>query len=194
MAAYAHSTGSTGQLEYITPPLRHQFRPEVVFVFCGNGAGRADLVARCQGLPQRADAADLVMRRPIHIDLVIAKPRTTRMGWVGQYSGELIESAVCAQNAHMKGQKHFNWNPEKNQVLLRERGISFERIVFEIASGNELAVLEHPNQEKYPGQKISMVQVEDYVCAVPFIETDLEIFLRTIIPSRKATKQNRSSL
>ena len=84
--------------------------------------------------------------------------------------------------------KYFNWNPEKNQLLLRERGISFERIVFEIASGNELAVLDHPNQEKYPGQKISKVQVEDYVYAVPFIETDLEIFLKTIIPSRKATK------
>ena len=94
----------------------------------------------------------------------------------------------------MTSQKYFNWNPEKNQLLLRERGISFERIVFEIASGDELAVLDHPNQEKYPGQKISMVQVEDYVYAVPFIETDLEIFLKTIIPSRKATKQFRSNL
>ena len=94
----------------------------------------------------------------------------------------------------MTSQKYFNWNPEKNQLLLRERGISFERIVFEIASGNELAVLDHPNQEKYPGQKISMVQVEDYVYAVPFIETDLEIFLKTIIPSRKATKQLRSNV
>ncbi len=94
----------------------------------------------------------------------------------------------------MTNQKHFNWNPEKNLLLLRERGISFERIVFEIASGNELAVLEHPNQEKYPGQKISIVQVEDYVFAVPFVETDLEIFLKTIIPSRKATKQYRSNL
>jgi uncharacterized DUF497 family protein len=94
----------------------------------------------------------------------------------------------------MSSQKYFNWNPEKNQLLLRERGISFERIVFEIASGNELAVLEYPNQDKYPGQKISMVQVEDCVYAVPFIETDLEIFLKTIIPSRKATKQFRSNL
>ena len=94
----------------------------------------------------------------------------------------------------MIGQKYFNWNPEENQLLIRERGVSFERIVFEIASGNELAVLEHPNQEKYPGQKISMVQVEDYVYAVPFIETDLEIFLKTIIPSRKATRQFRSNL
>jgi uncharacterized DUF497 family protein len=94
----------------------------------------------------------------------------------------------------MMVQKHFNWNPEKNQLLTRERGVSFERIVFEIASGNELAVLEHPNQEKYPGQKISMVQVDGYVYAVPFVETDHEIFLKTIIPSRKATKHYRSNL
>ena len=48
----------------------------------------------------------------------------------------------------MADQKHFNWDPEKNRLLLAQRGISFERIVFEIASGNELAVLEHPNQER----------------------------------------------
>jgi len=87
----------------------------------------------------------------------------------------------------------FNWSAEKNQLLIHERGISSERIVFEIASGNEIAVLEHPNQEKYPGQKISMVQVDDYVYAVPFIESEAEIFLKTIIPSRKATKQYRSN-
>lgn len=92
----------------------------------------------------------------------------------------------------MSFQKIFNWNGEKNQLLIRERGVSFERIVFEIASGHELAVLEHPNQERYPGQKISMVQVDDYVCAVPFIETEEEIFLKTIIPSRKATRQYRN--
>ena len=92
----------------------------------------------------------------------------------------------------MDNPKIYNWNPDKNQRLLRERGISFERIVFEIGTGNELAVLEHPNQEKYPGQKISMVQVDDYVYAVPFVETESEIFLKTIIPSRKATRQHRS--
>jgi uncharacterized DUF497 family protein len=89
--------------------------------------------------------------------------------------------------------KTFNWSSEKNQMLLRERGISFERIVFEISCGNEVAVLEHPNQEKYPSQNISMVQVDDYVYAVPFVETETEIFLKTIIPSRKATKQFRSN-
>jgi uncharacterized DUF497 family protein len=93
----------------------------------------------------------------------------------------------------MSVQKIFNWNAEKYQLLMRERGISFERIVFEIADGNELAVLEHPNQEKYPGQNIAMVQVDDYVYAVPFVETETEIFLKTIIPSRKATKQYRSN-
>jgi uncharacterized DUF497 family protein len=94
----------------------------------------------------------------------------------------------------MPSQKIFNWNVEKNQLLIQDRGISFERIVFEIGSGNELAVLEHPNQEKYPGQRISMVQVDDYVYAVPFVETDAEIFLKTIIPSRKATRQYRSKV
>ena len=87
----------------------------------------------------------------------------------------------------------FNWSSEKNQLLVQERGISFERIVFEISGGNELAVVEHPNQQKYPGQRISMVQVDGYVVAVPFVETDTEIFLKTIIPSRKATRQFRSN-
>ena len=66
-------------------------------------------------------------------------------------------------------------------------------MVFEISAGNELAVLEHPNQDKYPGQRISMVQVDDYVYSVPFVETEMEIFLKTIIPSRKAKRQYRSS-
>ena len=89
--------------------------------------------------------------------------------------------------------KTYNWNAAKNHVLVQERGISFERIVFEISAGNELAVLEHPNQDKYPGQRISIVQVDDYVYAVPFVENAMEIFLKTIIPSRKTKRQYRSS-
>lgn len=88
--------------------------------------------------------------------------------------------------------KIFNWNAEKNQLLIEERGISFERIVFEISLGNERAVVLHPNQDKYPGQMISVVEVDDYVYLVPFVETESEIFLKTIIPSRKATRQFRS--
>lgn len=104
-------------------------------------------------------------------------------------AGNHAPSDWCAYNAHVKRSKIYNWSPEKNELLLRERGMTFERIVFEIANGNELAVLEHPNQNSYPGQKISMVQVDDYVYAVPYIENDSEIFLKTIIPSRKATRQ-----
>ena len=88
--------------------------------------------------------------------------------------------------------KIYNWNADKNRMLVQDRGISFERIVFEISMGNEVAVVMHPNQDKYPGQMISVVQVDDYVYLVPFVETESEIFLKTIIPSRKATRQFRS--
>jgi uncharacterized DUF497 family protein len=92
----------------------------------------------------------------------------------------------------MPSEKIYDWNAQKNQLLVEERGISFERIVFEISMGNELDVVMHPNQNKYPGQMISVVQVDDYVYLVPFVETESEIFLKTIIPSRKATRQHRN--
>ena len=93
----------------------------------------------------------------------------------------------------MSVDKTYNWNADKNQWLVQERGISFERIVFEISLGNEITVLMHPNQHKYPGQMISVVEVDGYVYLVPFVETESEIFLKTTIPSRKATKQFRST-
>jgi uncharacterized DUF497 family protein len=92
----------------------------------------------------------------------------------------------------MPSEKTYNWNAQKNQLLIEERGISFEKIVFEISMGNELDVVMYPNQVKYPGQMISLVEVDDYVYLVPFVETESEIFLKTIIPSRKATRQLRS--
>ncbi len=92
----------------------------------------------------------------------------------------------------MQNPKIYNWNAEKNELLVRERGISFERIVFEISNGNEIDVVAHPNQNKYPGQMISLVEVDEYVYAVPFIENETETFLKTIIPSRKATRLYRS--
>jgi len=92
----------------------------------------------------------------------------------------------------MSVSKIYNWSAAKNEMLVRERGISFERIVFEISMGNEVAMVMHPNQDRYPGQMISVVEVDDYVYLVPFVETESEIFLNTIIPSRKATRQFRS--
>ncbi|MEW8693106.1 MAG: BrnT family toxin [Candidatus Thiodiazotropha endolucinida] len=85
--------------------------------------------------------------------------------------------------------KTFAWSSEKNELLKTERGISFEEVVLNIQLGNEVDILEHPNQERYPGQQISVVVIEGYVYLVPFVENEEEVFLKTIIPSRKATKQ-----
>ena len=84
--------------------------------------------------------------------------------------------------------KYFSWNEEKNDLLREERQISFEDIVFYIAQGFLLDILEHPNQEKYQGQKIFVVAIDDYAYLVPFVEDEQVIFLKTIIPSRKATR------
>ncbi len=85
--------------------------------------------------------------------------------------------------------KLFSWSKEKNELLKAERNVSFEDVLFFIERGFLLDVLEHPNQEKYVGQKIFVVQVNDYVYLVPFVESEDEIFLKTIIPSRKATRK-----
>jgi uncharacterized DUF497 family protein len=84
--------------------------------------------------------------------------------------------------------RHYSWNPDKNEQLKRERGVSFEDVVFHIEAGDEVDLFEHPNQERYPGQKISVVLIEGYAYLVPFVESGDEMFLKTIIPSRKATR------
>lgn len=85
--------------------------------------------------------------------------------------------------------KTFAWNSEKNDLPKAEPGISFEEIVLNIQLGNEVDIFEYPNQGRHPGQKVSVVLVECYANLVPFVESEEEIFLKTIIPSRKATKQ-----
>lgn len=83
----------------------------------------------------------------------------------------------------------YNWNKEKNLVLKRERNLSFEQIVLHIESGNLLDILQHPNKEKFAHQKILIIQIEDYIISVPFVENGDERFLKTIIPSRKLTRK-----
>ena len=85
--------------------------------------------------------------------------------------------------------KQFAWNEEKNEVLRTERGISFEEIVFHIRRGDLLDILEHPNLERYSGQRVFVVDVDGYIYLVPFVESADEVFLKTIIPSRRATRQ-----
>ena len=84
--------------------------------------------------------------------------------------------------------KPISRNPEKNKQLQRERQVSFEDIIYHMMAGGILDTLEHPNQERYPGQKIHVIDVEGYAYLVPFVESEEEVFLKTIIPSRKATK------
>ena len=84
--------------------------------------------------------------------------------------------------------KYFSWSHEKNADLVKERGISFEEIVFHIENGDVLDLLEHPNRDRYPNQRVFIVNVEGYAYLVPFVEDEHEVFLKTIIPSRKATR------
>ena len=83
----------------------------------------------------------------------------------------------------------FDWSDEKDFKLRKERGIGFDDIVFHIASGDLLGVVTHPNTEKYPNQKIMYIDIDDYVYLVPFVEEEGRKFLKTIIPSRRATKE-----
>ena len=85
--------------------------------------------------------------------------------------------------------KYFTWDEAKNEKLKAERAIGFEEIVFLIERGHVLDVLEHPNRERYGGQRIFVVQRDDYVYLVPFVEDDKLIVLKPIIASRKATKK-----
>lgn len=82
----------------------------------------------------------------------------------------------------------YEWDPEKNICLKRERNISFEQIIFHLSKGDVWKIVDHPDQTNYPGQKIYFVVIEDYVYLVPHIVEKKYIFLKTIIPSRKATK------
>ncbi len=84
--------------------------------------------------------------------------------------------------------KPFRWSPEKNEALKDERGVSFERIVVAIESDGLLDILAHPNPEKYPRQRIFVVAADNYAYLVPFVEEEDYFFLKTIIPSRKTTR------
>ena len=84
--------------------------------------------------------------------------------------------------------KPFRWSPEKNEQLQLDRGISFENMVVAIESGGLLDILAHPNVAKYPNRKMLVVASDGYAYLVPFVEEDDHFFLKTVIPSRKATR------
>lgn len=84
--------------------------------------------------------------------------------------------------------KAFRWDPEKNDRLKEERAISFEEVLLAIERQELLDIVEHPNKAKYPTQRMFIVAIREYVYLVPFVENDEEIFLKTIIPIRQATR------
>jgi len=84
--------------------------------------------------------------------------------------------------------KPFRWSAEKNETLKSERGISFESVVVAVDAGGLLDILAHPNQAKYPRQRVLVVACDSYAYLVPFVEEEDYFFLKTVIPSRKATR------
>ena len=87
--------------------------------------------------------------------------------------------------------KTFTWNAEKNEILLQKRGITFEEVVQKIEEGARYIENDHPNKIKYPNQKIIIIEIDEYFYLVPCVINENEYFLKTIIPSRKATKKHR---
>lgn len=85
--------------------------------------------------------------------------------------------------------KYFAWDDDKNAKLKAQRGIGFEDIVFHMERGDLLDTVDHPNPSRYAGQRMFIVRREDYAYLVPFVEDEHTVFLKTIIPSRKATRQ-----
>jgi hypothetical protein len=85
--------------------------------------------------------------------------------------------------------KIINWNTEKSVALKSSRGICFEDVVFHIERGDTLDDYLHPNQKDYPGQRIMVIVIANYAYLIPYVEEDDELFLKTIIPSRKATQK-----
>ena len=83
----------------------------------------------------------------------------------------------------------YDWSIEKNEWLKDERGIAFEDVVYHLTHGGLLDTVEHYNQKQYSGQRIFIVNIDGYACLVPFVEDEKTIFFKTIIPSRKITKQ-----
>lgn len=83
----------------------------------------------------------------------------------------------------------FDWDSDKDILLKKERGISFRDVVVAIERGDLVDVVDHPNKEKYPHQRIMFVKINDYVYTVPYVKKENKLFLKTVYPDRKATKK-----
>ncbi len=89
----------------------------------------------------------------------------------------------------MQADKPVLWNADKNLQLMTQRGVCFEDVLVAVAGEGLLADLQHPQPERNGNQKVWVIKMKAYAYLVPYVETDIHIFLKTIIPSRKATRQ-----
>ncbi len=92
-------------------------------------------------------------------------------------------------NVLLSYQMKVDFDKEKNSLIQQKRGISFKEIGQAVHEGKLLAIVEHPNQVRYPRQKLLIVDIHDYACVVPFVEQNDVLFLKTAFFSRKYTKK-----
>ena len=85
--------------------------------------------------------------------------------------------------------KPFRWNAKKNESLKTERGVSFEHVVVAVETGGLLDTTDHPNMARYPHQKVMIVAINSYAYLVTYVEEEDYYFLKTVIPSRQATRE-----
>ncbi len=85
--------------------------------------------------------------------------------------------------------KYYDWDKNKNEVLKKERKVSFEEVLLALSNNKLLDIVEHHNKEKYSNQKMFIIEIRNYAYIVPFVEDKKKYFLKTIYPSRDATKK-----
>lgn len=54
----------------------------------------------------------------------------------------------------------FRWDPDKNEQLIQERGISFEQVTVAVENGDLLQIVQHPNTEEHRRQRILIVGID----------------------------------
>ena len=88
----------------------------------------------------------------------------------------------------------YVWDEGKNELLRRERGISFDDVKYHLTSGELLGDIRNPNQERYPGQRLYIVRINNGAWVVPYRQTGGYVFLYTAYPSEKFTRMYRGQL
>lgn len=84
--------------------------------------------------------------------------------------------------------KYFDWDREKSIFLKKKRGVSFEELVA-VIEGGLLDIIDHPNKEKFSNQQVFVIEFDNYIYLIPFVEDEEKYFLKTLYPSRKMTKK-----